>query len=88
MTVTFLPVANNERKKPSIDFAAPLITLKGLETVWLPYLTALELVARIDEDLTRGVRHYRTTAGELLTTLDQVVVAILAGDLLEPEGLA
>lgn len=80
-----LPVANNERKKPSIDFAAPLITLKGLEKVWLPYLTALELVARIDEDLTRGVRHYRTRAGELLTTLDEVTRAILDGSLSESE---
>lgn len=50
------------------------------------YQAALELLATIDADLTRGVRHYRTKAGELLTTLDEVVRAILGNDLLlEPE---
>jgi hypothetical protein len=49
------------------------------------YRAALELVARIDEDLTRGVRHYRTKAGLLLTTLDEVVRAILDNNLLMPE---
>jgi DNA-binding ferritin-like protein len=49
------------------------------------YRAALELVARIDEDLTRGVRHYRTKAGVLLSTLDEVVRAIIADDLLWPE---
>lgn len=52
------------------------------------YLPALELVDRIDEDLTRGVKHYRTKAGKLLETLDQVVVAILIDDLAEPEEVA
>jgi hypothetical protein len=42
-------------------------------------------VARIDEDLTKGVRHYRNKAGVLLTTLDQVVHAILNDDLLLPD---
>ena len=46
------------------------------------YYAALELVARIDEDLTRGVRHYRNKAGVLLTTLDEVVSAILNDNLL------
>lgn len=50
------------------------------------YKAALELVARIDEDLTRKTRHYRTKAGELLTTLDEVVRAILADDLMLPEA--
>jgi hypothetical protein len=49
------------------------------------YNAALELVARIDEDLTRGVRHYRTKAGVLLTTLDEVVRAILDDNLLTSE---
>ncbi len=49
------------------------------------YQAALKLVARIDEDLTRGIRHYRTKAGLLLTTLDEVVRAILDNDLLLPE---
>lgn len=46
------------------------------------YYIILELVARIDEDLTRGVRHYRNKAGRLLTKLDEVVNAILNDDLL------
>lgn len=55
------------------------------------YAAALCLVADIDEDLTRGTRHYRTRAGALLTTLDQVVQAILTDDLMtedEPVLLA
>jgi hypothetical protein len=49
------------------------------------YYAALELVARIDDDLTRGTRHYRNKDGILLTTLDEVVRAILENDLLSPE---
>ena len=49
------------------------------------YYAALELVAQIDEALTKGTRHYRNKAGNLLTTLDEVVRAILANDLLVPE---
>ena len=49
------------------------------------YQAALKLVARIDDDLTRGIRHYRNQAGILLTTLDEVVRAILDHDLLLPE---
>jgi hypothetical protein len=49
------------------------------------YHAALKLVAQIDEDLTRGIRHYRNKAGTLLTTLDEVVRAILADDLQIPE---
>lgn len=49
------------------------------------YRAALELVARIDEDLTRGVRHYYTKSGLLLWTLDQVINAILTNDLMTVE---
>ena len=49
------------------------------------YNAALKLVAQIDEDLTKGIRHYRTKNGQLLTTLDQVVNAILADNLLLPQ---
>lgn len=45
------------------------------------YQAALKLVARIDEELTRGVTHYRNKAGVLLTHLDEVVRAILSDDL-------
>ncbi len=48
------------------------------------YYAALKLVARIDDDLTRGIRHYRNKAGALLTTLDEVVRAILDNDLMMP----
>lgn len=46
------------------------------------YLLALLLVDLIDTDLEQGTRHYRTRAGQLLTTLDQVVRAALDRDLL------
>ena len=49
------------------------------------YRAALELVARIDEDLTRGVRHYYSKSGRLLRSLDQVIMAILRNDLLWPD---
>lgn len=49
------------------------------------YQAALKLVARIDDDLTKGIRHYRNRAGVLLTTLDEVVRAILEDDL-QPEA--
>ncbi len=47
-----------------------------------PYYAALELIARIDADLLHGTRHYRNKSGQLLTTLDQVVGAILKENLL------
>lgn len=50
------------------------------------YQAALKLVAHIDNDLTRGIRHYRNKDGVLLTSLDEVIRAILADDLLLPEG--
>lgn len=50
------------------------------------YYAALQLVAEIDEALTRGTHHYRNKAGELLTTLDEVIHAILANDLLLPKA--
>jgi len=49
------------------------------------YNAALKLVAQIDEDLTKGIRHYRTRSGQLLTTLDQVINAILEDNLLLPQ---
>ena len=49
------------------------------------YYAALELVARIDDELTRGIRHYRTKSGKLLTTLDEVVNAMLSDNLVLPE---
>lgn len=45
------------------------------------YRAALELIARIDENLTLGTGHYRTKAGRLLTCLDEVVITIIAGNL-------
>jgi hypothetical protein len=45
------------------------------------YKVAYVLVQRIDADLTSGRRHYRDKAGVLLTTLDQVVRALMAGEL-------
>lgn len=45
------------------------------------YRAALELVARIDEDLTRSTGHYYAKTGRLLWTLDQVILAILTNTL-------
>lgn len=70
------PDANKPRKFKSAKKIAPTEQEAN-------YKSALELVARIDEDLTRGHPHYRTRAGELLTTLDLVVVAILSDNLAE-----
>lgn len=44
------------------------------------YITALALVAEIDQAIKRGVYHYRDSAGNLLHSLDQVVRAILDDD--------
>ena len=49
------------------------------------YQMALNLVRVIDEDLNKGLRHYRNPAGQLLTKLDEVINALLEGDLLLPE---
>lgn len=87
MTTTLLPVANNIRKnrfnskKLESSIPTPLLPVPGQKDA--TYKTALELVARIDENLTTDRRHYWTRAGELLQTLDQVVVAILSDELLE-----
>ena len=48
------------------------------------YYAALELVAVIDENLRRGVFHYRNKTGRLLNTLDEVINAILIDDLQLP----
>ncbi|MDM8519294.1 hypothetical protein QUF64_04550 [Anaerolineales bacterium HSG6] len=48
------------------------------------YYAALELVAIIDENLRRGVFHYRNRAGRLLSTLDEVINAILTDNLQLP----
>jgi len=43
---------------------------------------ALELVALIDKNLSRGICHYRDRTGRLLTTLDEVIHAVLNNDLM------
>lgn len=45
------------------------------------YHAALALVERIDDNLTSRRAHYRTNDGRLLYTLDEVVTAILTGNL-------
>lgn len=59
--------------------------LTGLEGQEAAYSAALKLVRRIDEELARGLRHYRNRAGRLLTRLDEVIRAILANDLSLPD---
>jgi hypothetical protein len=46
------------------------------------YDAALLLVGQIDQTLTAGLSPYRTTTGQRLTTLDEVVRAILDDTLL------
>jgi hypothetical protein len=46
------------------------------------YYAALQLVGQIDHTLHTGLHHYRTTTGHLLTSLDEVVRAILDDSLL------
>jgi hypothetical protein len=70
---------NNHRTYPE------LVVSHSVSEEEATYYAALKLVARIDEDLTKGTRHYRNKAGVLLTTLDEVVHAILNDDLLLSE---
>ena len=69
-----------------ISLTAPRLPVAGQKDA--AYKTALELVARIDENLTRDTGHYYTKSGELLTTLDEVVRAILDNDLLMSDEVA
>jgi hypothetical protein len=50
-------------------------------TEYKRFRLASNLVTRISCFLDSGRRHYRTKAGKLLTTLDEVILAILAGEL-------
>lgn len=72
-------VSNNGRPRPELVKTAKMNEQDST------YYAAVELVARIDHDLSRGVRHYRTKAGQLLNTLDEVVRAILDDNLLVAE---
>ena len=71
--------SNGVRKYPELVISPPLDEQEAT------YYAALKLVNQIDEDLTKGIRHYRTKAGVLLTTLDAVVRAILDDNLLLEE---
>jgi hypothetical protein len=84
MERTQLQQLKNHRTKPARVYPELVKTTKATEQE-AAYHAALELVARIDEDLVRGIRHYRTQAGLLLTTLDEVVRAILEDNLLLSE---
>ena len=76
-------VTFNVRSQP----VAPHRSVKTEDCPTAKQLAALELVERIDEDLTRGIRHYRTKQGKLLQTLDQVINAILANNLASCENI-
>ncbi len=72
-------VSSNGRRKPELVKSARKSEQEAT------YYAALELVQRIDDDLSRGIRHYRNKAGILLNTLDEVINAILGDDLLMAE---
>lgn len=75
-----LHLVNKNGRRPRPELVKPIQTDQEAA-----YYAALELVARIDDELTRGVRHYRTTSGQLLTTLDEVINAMLTDTLELPQ---
>lgn len=79
-----LPTANKQRKNDFSAIPAPLLPVAGQKDAC--FKSACLLAHQIDCDLDAGRYHYRNRAGELLTTLDQIVAAILSNNLLEPEG--
>ena len=48
------------------------------------YYEIYPLVALVDEHLERGTRHFYTLSGQLLTTFDQIILAILTNTLAPP----
>lgn len=66
-----------------VRFAAPLAELAEAN---IRYDIALEIVTRIDTHLAQGTQHYRDRDGRLLTTLDQVIHAILTDNLTTQEA--
>jgi hypothetical protein len=76
--------ANNGRKKLSSEILSPVLPVAGQKDAH--FKSACLLAHLIDLTLESGRVHYRTKAGQLLTTLDEVINAILNLGLLEPEG--
>ena len=68
--------------KPRPNTFKPVLVPRPSDSLDEKYNAALELVALIDQHLAAGTQHYRTRSGELLRTLDQVVNAILADNLM------
>ncbi len=68
--------------KPRPNTFKPVLVPRSPQQQQTAYEAALELVQLIDTHLTNGTQHYRTKSGKLLRTLDQVVNAILADNLL------
>ena len=67
----------------------PALIQSRVEDQQARYMAALALVQAIDENLATGRQHYRTKSGHLLRTLDEVVRAIMADNLLiEAESIS
>ncbi len=74
-----------ETTMTTLNHIAPdLILVYALDEQEAAYCAALELTAQIDQHLGQGTRHYRTRRGVLLVSLDEVVRAVLDGELWQP----
>lgn len=83
MVTNGTPKINRVDRTRHCDEVTPGLT--GPEGQEAAYSAALKLVARIDAEVTQGIRHYRDRTGRLLTRLDEVIRAILANDLSLPD---
>ena len=71
----------HQNGKTSVNGFTPILIKSKPTDQAARYQAALDLVALIDENLSTGRQHYRTKSGQLLRTLDEVVRAILADNL-------
>ena len=66
---------------PTILFSRNGRSRRGSDDADARYAAALKLVQVIDHNLQKGTRHYYDTRGRLLSTLDEVIHAMLTDSL-------